>query len=198
MSNPELQTKRSIKELNEDFLRFRKDISYISNAKNVQELERAIEEYYKGGDIKNIADRNGIKPVDEYDKLAKLMEVIDLKDGLKFNNRTGEYEPILDDGGNRIRYRSLEEAYKINNYYDEINKARKQAFKDVNNKLTTLQNAPVTLPQTVTTSLDEHYTTEQMREILNMPVNQWKNDPRKRQMVEKVYSDLGIPLPKVK
>lgn len=198
IANNEFQTSKSFNEIHDEYLKFRKDISYISNAQNIQQLESAIDEYYKGGDIKTIADKNGIKPVTDYDKFNKIMELIDLKDGIKYDPKTGDYIPITDDNGNRIRYRSLDEAYRITNFYDELNKARKQSYKEVSNKLSSLQNAPVTLPNNSTMSFDEKLTVDQLRNIINMPVNEWKNNPVKRTMVEKAFSELGLEPPKVR
>lgn len=197
IANPELQTKKNIKELNDEYLQFRKDISYITNSKSIQELENAIEDYFKGGETKTKADQNGIKPIDDYEKFVKIMELIDLKEGVKYDPKKGDYIPITDDTGARIRYRSLSEAYKINNYYDELNNARKKAYQDVNRKLTQINGGPVVLAPTQTSTFETTMTADQIREIINWPVSMWKNNPQKRAMVEQAYSAIGSRMPNV-
>lgn len=197
LTYPELQTSKNIKELNEEYLKFRKDISYISNASTVKELEKAVADYFNGGDVRKIAEQNGIKPFEDYDKFTKIMDLIDLKEGIKYDPNIGDYVPITDETGTRVRYRSLEEAYKVNNFYDEVNRARKQAYRDVNNKLNQLKSSPVTLGNDQTTTFNANYDAATIKQLINMPVSEWKHDPRKRQMVEKAFRDIGMEPPKV-
>ena len=125
------------------------------------------------------------------------MELMDAKDGVKFNTSTGNYEPIVDDLGNQVRYRSLEEVYRINNYYDELNKQRQKAYTDVNNKLSAFNSAPVTLTTSQTTSVSERLSEDQIREGINIPLTDrnWANNPVKRELVEKAYLAAGTTPP---
>lgn len=194
---PELKTEKHIKDLNEDYVKFRKDISYLSGARSVPELEKAIDEYYNNGKIKELADKNGIKPVSEYDKITKLMKIIDLKDGVKYNPATGNYDPIVDDVGVQVRYRSLDEAYKVENFYDEMSRVRKQSYTDVKNKLDTFNNAPVTLPNNTTTSFNGAMSPAQISEAINLPTmdRNWYKDPNKFAIVNAAYNALGLQAP---
>lgn len=195
---PELRTEAPIAKVNEEYERFRNDISYLSGARSVIELETAINEYYNNGKIKELADKNGVKPVQDYDKLVKIMELMDAKDGVKFNVSTGNYEPIVDEFGNQVRYKSIEEVYRLNNFYDEINKARKQAYNDVNKKLEVFNNAPVSLSNSQTVSVADRLTEDQVREGLNIPLKNrnWANDPATRELVERAYLTAGTTPPK--
>ena len=126
------------------------------------------------------------------------MDLVDLKNGIQYNPKTGEDEYITDSIGNRVRYRSIEEAYKVSNYFDTMNKARIDSYKEVNEKLTARNAAPVVLDVSETAPLETTYTEEQMRELMATPERQLKRNPQLRQQVENLYASLGMEAPKYK
>jgi hypothetical protein len=193
---PELQTKQDIQKLDEEYLNFRKNIAYITKAKNSKDLEEAIENYYNDGDIKKLADQHGIKPMEDYNKYITIANLMDIKSGIQRNPKTGEEKPILDENGEQVRYRSIEEVYRLSNYHNDLTKARQNTMKEVSKKLEEIQSAPVTLSPDSTGTFTTGYTQEQIREILSWDPKVWVNDPEKKRIVEEVYLKQGLPPPR--
>lgn len=193
---PELQTGKDIKEIDQEYSKFRKDIGYLVGAKNSADVEIAIKNYYAGGQVKELAESKGIKAHPDYQKYEQIVNLIDKKNGVVFDAITGQEKPILDDEGNRVRYRSLEEVYKIEKYYEDLNNARRQTLKEVQSKLTNINQAPVTLSNEQTTAFSSGFSAEQEREILNWSPRVWEKDPEKRKMVETVYAKRGLEMPR--
>lgn len=193
---PELKTSKDIVDIDSDYQRFRKDIAYLTKARSSEDVEKAIDEYNRGGTVKELADKNGIKPVEDYDKYMSVVELLDLKEGIKYDPVLGKHIPILDENGVQVRYRSMDEAYRVKNFYSNISNAKREAYKDVSKKLTEFKQSPTLLPSNNTDSFSSGMTLEQERELLNMDPNRWINDPEKRRLVEIVYSKRGLEMPK--
>lgn len=193
---PEFNTDRDILDIKRDYERFQKDIIAVSQARNMKEFVAAIEDYYAGGKTKELAVQRGIKEVPEYKTFNELVDLIDFKNGVQLNSITGEEAPILDDQGNQVRYRSLDEAYKVKNFEKAVEQARKQSYKDVAKKLTQFSSAPVTLSDEQTEKFGIGLTVDQEREILNMDPMIWSRDPEKRKLVEMVYAKRGLEPPR--
>lgn len=191
---PELQTTEDIKEIDQKYLKFRKDIGHLVNAKSVIDIEKAIKNYYEGGEVKQKAIENGIRELPDYNKYSKIAELMDLKNGVRYDPIIGKEIPVLDDEGNRVRYRSLDEVYRLNSFDEQLVNARKQTMKEISNKLTSINNAPVTLTNDYSDAFTSGFTVEQEREVLNMDPKEWSN-PEKRKMAEIVYAKRGLELP---
>lgn len=193
--HPELQTEVDIVDIDKQYSVFRKNIAHLIKANSTADVDKAIESYNSNGEIKKLADERGIKGVKDFNKYKAIAELIDLKNGVKYDSITGKEIPILDDEGKQVRYRSLDEVYKIKNFYDELNNIRKQTYKEVSRKLEGFENAPVTLPQEKTSTFSSGFTAEQESEILNWNPKNWENSPEKFEMVKKVYNKRGLDVP---
>jgi len=194
--HPELKPSKDIYEIDNEYKQFRKDIAYISHSQNLEELEKAIDDYKKGGPIKKLADQQGIKSVQDLDKYDSIAELLDFKIGLKYEPVLGKHVPILDENGVQVRYGSLNEAYNIKNYYDNLTNIKRQAYKNVSAKLEQFNSAPVVLQQDQTDTFSTGITLDQEKEILAMNPKEWTNNLEKRKMVELVYSKYGLEMPK--
>jgi hypothetical protein len=192
---PDLRTKKDIKEVDQEYLNFRKDIAYLVKATSGNEVDSTIHDYFNNGEIRKIADSKGIKPVEEYEKYSIIADLIDLKNGIQRDPLTGKENPILDEEGKQVRYKSLDEVLKLSRYYNDITNARKQSFKEISKKLETIENAPKVLEPSETGSFNTGFTKEQEMEILNWNPREWTNDPEKRKIVEQVYLKNGLEIP---
>lgn len=192
---PELNTTKDIKQLDEDYRIFRKNIADVTKSNSVPALEAAIEDYFKGGETRKLADAVGIKPMDEYQKYNDICELIDFKDGMQYDAKSGKMIPIKDEDGNQIRYRSLEEAYRIKNYQRDIENARIKSYREVNNKLTQFNNAPATIPDNKTDEFSTNISVEKEFEILRMHPREYINKPELHDLVRAVYAKRGLPPP---
>jgi hypothetical protein len=196
IQHPELKPSKDISELDQEYKNFRRDIAYLTKSKTLKDLESAIEDYQKGGSVKELADQNGIKPFKDIDKYNFIAELLDFQAGLKYDSTKGQHIPILDENGVQVRYGSLEEAFNIKNYYNNLTNIKRQAYKDVSKKLEQFNNSPATLSPEQTESFKTNLTLEQEKEILNMNPKEWANNPEKRRLVEMVYSKYNIELPR--
>lgn len=198
VSVSDLKTSKDIKELDEEYRTFRKNLATVTRAQTVGDLEKAIEDYYNNGETKRLADTVGIKPMEEYKKYVDICELIDFKDGMQYDSKNGKMIPITDDDGNQIRYRSLEEAYQVKNYHTNLENARIKSYREVNNKLTQFKNAPVTIPIEKTDEFSTNFSTEKIHELLNTNPKEWERNPDLRGQVEAVYAKMGLSMPKYK
>lgn len=194
---PELKLSESIDKLNRDWVGFRKNILNITRATSQRELEHYIQDYIKGGKTKELADAHGIPFVKDYDKLMVIYDLLDMKRGIRYNKETGVEEPILDDENQPVRYRNIEEAYKLSKYYDELNQARINSMKDVQAKLRQRQQSAVTLNDNETSGFNTGISKADVSRLLQLDPKQYKNNPELRQQVEAVYRMVGMEPPRI-
>lgn len=195
--NPEYQLQRDYKDIDSDYRRFRKDIQYLSNAKTQKDLEDAIKEYYANGKMREIADEKGIREVPEYQKFEDILDLIDFKNGVKYNPETGQITAITNTEGRQVAYTSLDEAYKIKNFYSEVNKARLNSSNEIRTKLDQINNGPVLLSETETSKPDTSITPDIEREVMAMDPREAMKDPTKKKLYEAVYAKHGLEPPRI-
>ena len=193
---PELKTSKPVDQLENDIVEFKKNLIHVTKVTTEIELNKAIEDYYEGGTTRELADKHGIKPVEDYQTLTVLRDLVDLKNGIKVNKYTGEDELITDGLGQKVRYGSIEEAYKISNYYDTLNKTRLESIREIGAKITQRQNAPVTLSPSETAPIEETLSPDQKAQLLNTPQKVLNANPQLQQQVDKIYAELGMEPPK--
>ena len=194
---PEISTPKPFEEIHTEYSKFRKDIATLVGAKSTYDLESAIDSYMKNGKIKEMADKNGITPIECLDKYLEIMALNDEKRGVTYDRYTGKEIPIVDDAGNRVVRRSLEEAYILKNYKKEINEARQRSFKDVQKKLEYVNNTPIQLKDEEVTPIQGGITPEQEREIINLDPRKIK-DPDTLRLYEQTFRKYGIEPPKIR
>lgn len=192
---PELQTNKSIQDIEKDYFEFRRKVKDITGAKTSYDLDKKIDDYMKNGQTKEILSKYGVKPPDDFDKYNNILELVEMKRGYKYDPVLGKNVPILDDEGKPVRYRTLEEAYRIKNFDREIEKQKREAYKEVNKKLQYASNAAVELPPDTVESISTGMTAEQERMYINMNPREWINDPEKKSKVEAVYRKHGLEMP---
>lgn len=194
--HPEFSTEKDIEKLDQDYQTFRKDLAYLVQAKSNEDLEEAISDYRSGGRVKELADSNGIRYTKDFEKYEALADLLDFKDGVKYDPVLKKRVSITDDKGVQVRYRSLEEAYNIKNYYENMTNAKRQAFKEVSKKFSEIDSAPVTLKPEHTSTVSTGLTLDQEREYINMNPKEWENNPEKLAIAKAVFAKRGLELPK--
>lgn len=197
LKNPEVQTSKDIADINKEWIQFRKDLTTLMSPKSVAELEGYVEDYFKGGQTKEIADKNGLKGVTDYDKYSMITNLVDLKNGVEYDTRTGQPRAILDGNGNQVRYRDIGEAYRIRYYHDDLNRARMAGIKDVSNKLTEQQSRAVTINPQETTAITGPSTYDDKMNLLNADPRQLAKNPDLLKQQQELYRSLGLTPPKI-
>lgn len=192
----ELKTEKPIAEIHKEYISFAEELASAMNLKNQAQIDKAVSDYYKGGDSKNIADKYGISAPKEYEKYRVIVDLIDLKRGVEYNPYTGQEEPILDEDGHRVRYRSIDEAYKVSNYYNDINKHVINAHKTMQKKLNEINSGPVVLDDTEASQPERQSTVDGDRELLSLDPRIYEKDPELKSKVHAAYKRIGIEPPK--
>lgn len=193
---PELKTTVDIEEVDRQYQQFRNDMAVAIKAKSVFELEQAIADYFAGGDYKKIADEKGIKAPADYDKYQAIVELYDMKRGVKYDPVTGKENPILNDEGQRVTYRSLEEAYYVMNREKELADMRRKSSQEIAKKISQINGGAVELPSNMNGQVvQQGYTKDQVNTLLNTDIKAIINDPVKLDEFKRLSIAMGYDAP---
>lgn len=193
---PELKTTVDIEEVDRQYQQFRNDMAVAIKAKSVFELEQAIADYFAGGDYKKIADEKGIKAPVDYDKYQTIVELYDMKRGVKYDPVTGKENPILNDEGQRVTYRSLEEAYYVMNREKELADMRRKSSQEIAKKISQINGGAVELPSNMNGQVvQQGYTKDQVNTLLNTDIKAIINDPVKLDEFKRLSIAMGYDAP---
>lgn len=193
---PELKTTVDIEEVDRQYQQFRNDMAVAIKAKSVFELEQAIADYFAGGDYKKIADEKGIKAPADYDKYQAIVELYDMKRGVKYDPVTGKENPILNDEGQRVTYRSLEEAYYVRNREKELADMRRKSSQEIAKKISQINGGAVELPSNMNGQVvQQGYTKDQVNTLLNTDIKAIINDPVKLDEFKRLSIAMGYDAP---
>lgn len=193
---PELKTTVDIEEVDRQYQQFRNDMAVAIKAKSVFELEQAIADYFVGGDYKKIADEKGIKAPADYDKYQAIVELYDMKRGIKYDPVTGKENPILNDEGQRVTYRSLEEAYYVRNREKELADMRRKSSQEIAKKISQINGGAVELPSNMNGQVvQQGYTKDQVNTLLNTDIKAIINDPVKLDEFKRLSIAMGYDAP---
>lgn len=193
---PELKTTVDIEEVDRQYQQFRNDMAVAIKAKSVFELEQAIADYFVGGDYKKIADEKGIKAPADYDKYQAIVDLYDMKRGIKYDPVTGKENPILNDEGQRVTYRSLEEAYYVMNREKELADMRRKSSQEIAKKISQINGGAVELPSNMNGQVvQQGYTKDQVNTLLNTDIKAIINDPVKLDEFKRLSIAMGYDAP---
>lgn len=193
---PELKTIVDIEEVDRQYQQFRNDVAVAIKAKSVFELEQAIADYFAGGDYKKIADEKGIKAPADYEKYQAIVDLYDMKRGVKYDPVTGKENPILNDEGQRVTYRSLEEAYYVRNREKELADMRRKSSQEIAKKISQINGGAVELPSNTNGQVvQQGYTKDQVNTLLNTDIKAIINDPVKLDEFKRLSISMGYDAP---
>ena len=193
---PELKTTVDIEEVDRQYQQFRNDMAVAIKAKSVFELEQAIADYFAGGDYKKIADEKGIKAPADYNKYQAIVDLYDMKRGVKYDPVTGKENPILNDEGQRVTYRSLEEAYYVRNREKELADMRRKSSQEIAKKISQINGGAVELPSNMNGQVvQQGYTKDQVNTLLNTDIKAIINDPVKLDEFKRLSIAMGYDAP---
>jgi hypothetical protein len=196
----DLRTNIDVRRLNDEYLKFRENMRWLMKPKNDRELDRSLNQFFDaatGEQLRQKATAAGIKPPEDYEKFQKLAELVDLKNGLEVNPITGDIQEIKDENGNRVRYRSIEEAYRVKHFYEDLNKARREATLDIKNKIEKLNERAITLDNKTTAATGTTMSKEDaIKYISTITPDVYQKDPQKHSVIKEAYALLGMAPPK--
>lgn len=194
----DLRTSKPVKQLNDEVVRFKSDLAYVMqiDPRDEAAVNRAISKYLSDDSERQKVESKGVRIPQDYDKFQRLQELLDFKNGIEVDKYTGQIRPIVDEFGNRVRYRSLEEAAWIKNGANEINNARREAYKEVASKIESRQQGAVTLDNKATIANETTMTAAEAMKIIDMDSPAFRRDPANLEALRRAYERAGLGLPK--
>jgi len=172
---------RGTAEVFNDVNTFKDRLKDYLRTSDVREVEKAYRNVVSGKDteLSENLSKAGVVVPNDAESYLRLAEVVDLKNGYKFNEYTGEYEQITDDFGVRVSQRSIEDAYKLSRFSDIVAEARAEQTQAIEEKLAGRQASATTLPQEVESdgSSDGQMSYAEMDQLLNLPDSAFRNNP---------------------
>lgn len=200
--NEGFQTKKDPEELAGDYRTFRTEVSEFIRSEEPRDINAAIDSLIHGSSdkdeqLRSRAKKEGVEIPEEVKTFMIVSEINDLKNGYQYNNITGKFDPITDSMGRQVRHKSLDEAYKLSNYNNKINEAKRTAARNFQTKMdvrddsaTVLENA-----QTADDAEQAKFSPAQLEELLKKPEIMYRNNPELAKQVKAAYNQIGIPMP---
>jgi hypothetical protein len=179
-----LKLGRGIKEEYKDHTKLRTRISeYLGTDddsivnKTLRGLASNETDFFKG--MRTKMEELGITIPEGTQNYLKLSDIVDLKRGVTYNSETGVYEDIVDELGNKVCQRSIEDAYKLSNFEGEVTDARVEQSIEIQKQLSNREGSAVSIPPEDLSQGNEEdvMTTEQMNSILDMDPRKIKRNP---------------------
>ena len=198
----DLKTNKPFNKIADEFLTFRKDLGVLLKCRTTDEVDVMVNQFFdpnSGKALRDKAAEYGIKPPEETDKFQKVIEYIDTKNGVRYDPILKKYVDITDGFGNRVRYASLDDVYKIKNFNRTMSSVKKQTATEVGERLSQLEDSVGGRIDNSETIFPTNKVSEaQAEQLINAdPASYW-NNPKAREMVRKAYEAQGIPAPTYK
>ena len=194
---PELQTKKNFGEVATEFNKFKESLASFAKVTSSEEVDRVLMSYFdenKGKKLREEAAKIGIVAPDEAEKFVHIAELVDMTRGFEYDPILERFVQIKNSVGETVRYRSIEESYKVKNYYNEINNAKKKVAKQISTKLNTIQNSPVTIDNNETRPIENGLSNEQVGEIVRN-AELYVTDRNRYELLKRAYAKLRAPAP---
>jgi hypothetical protein len=125
----ELQSENDFIKMSEDFNSFRTALVNAVGATTQADQDRMLMTYFdenRGRELREAVKEQGVVPPKDYDKFIKIAELIDMTNGIEYDPILERFVDIKNANGETVRYRSIEEAYRVKNFNNElINTKRK-------------------------------------------------------------------------
>jgi hypothetical protein len=195
-SHEEFATPKDVKEINGEFLGFRKQLATVNAidpnddiAINV--LEAKYFKQFDGGAVHQRMEEMGIKPPDGTEALRKIIEYNDIKNGYRIDDMTGKKLPIKDSLGQQVRYATIEDAFIVTNYATLKAEMENKASVEIINKLNNRDNSAVGLGNNLQSMIErdvpqeevDYYIGLKKHQVMKLPPDQkvkWAESWRSR------------------
>ena len=197
--NERFKLNKSVKDRYEDHLKMRGEIEKYLGTSTPEIVTRAIYGvvYGESDKYKKLRDqmtKSGIEIPEDTKAYLELSEMVDLKNGLQLDRKTGKYEELKGDDGRPVHYRNLGEVYKLSDFYeDDIVKARREQTQAIASQLDSRSQSPTVLPESVLhdqTSGDT-ITPDEKNRILSMSKDDIRKNPELMKKFETIMSEIN-------
>ena len=195
--HPDFKTSKPISQLNDEATKFRQDLAWLIKADSEAETDKVLAKFFdeEGGEgLRVKAEQAGIRIPQEYEKFSQLAKLWDLKNGLETDPVSGSIREIKDEFGNPVRYRSVEEAYILSNYHDEINRARREARIEVRDKVNKINSGASTLDNNTTSSSNQEMSAQDALQIIRKDSRDFRKVPGNLELLQKAYARAKIQM----
>jgi hypothetical protein len=193
------KTDRDVKTLFEEFGDFRGRVSEFIGSDKDAAVDKAVYAILNGESkrdkqLRKTVELTGVEIPKDLETYYQLAEVVDLKNGYKFNSITGEREEIVDDMGQRVNQASLEDAYKLSNFSAHMADAEAHAQKAIQQKLNSFENSATTLTneEIVDASSQQQVTENEAKALLSMSASKIASDPKLKAKYDQLMVAMGL------
>ena len=193
------RTEKNIKEIYGEFTDFKTRMADFISSTDESAINKAVYSALTGNSDKDRAFRKtienaGIDIPSDGQTYMQLADVVDLKNGQRYNYQTGEYEDILDEYGNRVNQRSLVDAYRLSDYANSMHNAETNAAKGIQEQLLARQNSATTIPNGMIADPAEQDTVsmQEAEALLGMSSATIMKNPELKKKYDQVMKQFGL------
>jgi hypothetical protein len=189
----DLRTEKRFEEIHEQFSKFKEKLMNYKETSSPKEQDRILMSYFdeeRGAALREETERIGIVPPEEVDKYFQIVELIDLMNGVEYDPVLERFIEVKNKLGEKVKYRSLDETYRVKNYYKELNKNRKKVSKQISNKLQQLNNRPVEIGNNETAPIDQGLQPDQIRDVIEH-AHLYVKDKKRYDILVRAYNAIG-------
>lgn len=197
-SYPELQSRKDFREMTDEFNEFRGKLVNTLGVTNPVEQDKLVMKYLdpeKGAELRRDLETTGIKPPDDVEKFVQLAGLVDMTRGIEYDPVTEKFVEVKNSYGDPVRYRSIEEAYRVKYFYNEINNAKKKVLTQVKNKLDVVQtSAQNRISNSQSAPIEEGLSKEAAGQIIQS-AELYVYDKNKYETLKRAYAKLNLAPP---
>lgn len=143
---------------------------------------------------RSILESKGIQ-IPEYTKnYLNLISLFERKNGRRFNKYTGKMEDITDSVGNKSVLPSMEDAYRLSDYYNLVSKASNDASLEVQKKLQEQQETVATIDNSSTSDIDgdSKFTEEEFASLMQIDKQTLLKNPQLLRRYAAAMAKVGV------
>jgi len=199
-ANEDYATTEDFETLHQKFNDFTSRLSGFVNAKTPEDKDRALMTYFdetRGEKLRDETEKHGIVPPEDYDKYVEIAKLVDMTKGVEYDSVLRKFVQIKNSFGEPVRYRSIDEAYKVKNFSSLISDTRKEVSRQIRDKSTELNNRPVRIGNDETAPIESGLTSEQLSSVINN-AEQYVFDKSNYALLTRAYASIGQEPPAYK
>jgi hypothetical protein len=197
--NPEFKFPKKTKDMYNDYIKFRGELKQYLGTTDENEVNRSLYAVAYGESVRDkalreVVEKSGTIAIPEgLDRYMDLVQLTDRQSGFQMNRETGEIEPIVDAYGAQVRYKSVDEAYRVSNYWDKLTEARRDAALSFQRKMDVRANSATVLPDNMVIESERaRQSGMAAHELLSLPAEQIKSNPELMKRYNEVLKELGV------
>lgn len=197
--NEDFRTSKPVKDLHSEYNELCRRVSEFIGSKDQRDVNLAVYNILRGKtprdkQMREKLEKVGVDIDNDLNKFLDICDMVDRKNGKRYDKYTGKLEDIVDSNGLPVRYRSLDEVYKLSDFKKAATVAAQKAVRDVADRLIKREESAVTLDNSETSDAKDVgvMSKEEIEAILDMSPSKILKNPALKEKLERAYKQLGI------